>query len=128
MGSIVYAGHQQNVGNLSTVSDGETLGKTGQSLRMENISITLENMQTPITGGVQYRAHVQNDGWKSWVSNGKEGGTHGQSKRMEAVQIKLAGTIELFCDVWYGCTFRIMDGLVGLKMDRRPERQVLIIE
>ncbi|MCD7981956.1 MAG: polysaccharide deacetylase family protein [Clostridiales bacterium] len=99
LGSISYSGHQQTYGNLSSVSNGTTLGVTGQSKRMEAVSISLSG--GTVSGGVKYRTHVQSYGWQSWVSNGASAGTTGQSKRMEAIQIQLTGDIANYCDVWY---------------------------
>lgn len=100
--SVSYSGHQQGYGNLNAVTNGSTLGHTGESLRLEAVNISLQkNKGAQITGGVQYRVHVQNDGWQSWVTDGKLAGTTGKSKRLEAIQIKLTGEIANFCDVWY---------------------------
>lgn len=99
MGSISYSGHQEYYGNLSSVADGTTLGRTGVSKRME--ALTVQYNKAAVSGTVQYRAHVQDIGWQSWVSAGQLAGTTGRSKRMEAVQIRLTGELGLYCDVWY---------------------------
>ena len=99
IGSISYSGHQQYYGNLSSVSDGSTLGHTGVSRRLE--ALTIQYNPASISGTIQYRAHVQDNGWQGWVTAGKTAGTTGQSKRMEAIQIQLTGELGLYCDIWY---------------------------
>lgn len=100
LGSVTYFGHQQTYGDLQTVSDGTILGVTGQSKRLEALTLSLQT-GTEITGSVRYRSHVQGIGWMEWVDNGVLSGTMGQSKRMEAIQIELTGDIAKYCDVWY---------------------------
>lgn len=63
------------------------IGTTGQSLRLEAIQLSFENMGTSIS----YQAHVQNIGWQKKVSNGATAGTTGQGLRMEAIQISTSG-------------------------------------
>ena len=96
---ISYAGYQQTSGNLTAVSDGTTLGVTGQERRLESVNISLHN--SVYSGSVTYRAHVESTGWQDWVSDGAMSGTSGQNKRLEAIQIKLTGDIAKYCDVWY---------------------------
>ena len=98
-GTISYAGHQQDYGNLSAVSEGSILGHTGESRRMEALQIVLSNGS--VDGTIQYKAHVQNDGWQTWKNAEQLSGTTAQSKRMEAIQIQLTGTLSKVCDVWY---------------------------
>ena len=98
-GSISYSGHQQTYGDMGPVYGGAWLGMTGQSKRLEALSINFN--QGVLAGSVSYRAHVQTYGWQSWVSNGAWCGTKGQSKRLEAIQIKLEGDIAKYYDIYY---------------------------
>lgn len=84
--SVIYQAHVQNYGTMGAVSNGGIAGTTGQSLRMEDLSISLSG----VSGGLSYRSHVSCIGWKPWVSSGSCG-TQGQSLQMEAIQIKLTG-------------------------------------
>ena len=98
---VEYSGHVQNIGWKSYVSDGETAGTYGQSLRVEALKIRVKSMPEGISGGVQYRMHVQNIGWQDWVKDDAEGGTHGSSLRVEAMQVKLYGSLANSYDIWY---------------------------
>lgn len=71
--------HVQEIGWMSPVTEPNTVGTTGRSLRMEAIRIS---------GGGSYRAHVQNIGWQNWVADGAVAGTTGRSLRMEAIQVQ----------------------------------------
>lgn len=98
---LKYSGHVQSIGDVKAVSNGEILGTSGKSLRIEGLKITLNTKSLDVTGGIQYRAHVQNYGWMEWVSNGQFVGTTGESKRIEALQIKLTGDIAEKYDIYY---------------------------
>jgi uncharacterized protein YkwD len=77
---ISYAGHVQNIGWQSTVSNGGTAGTIGQGLRLESLNFT--------TSGQMARAHVENIGWQNYTSGATTIGTNGQGLRMEAIQVK----------------------------------------
>lgn len=97
---ISYQTHVQNVGWQGLVSNGSVSGTSGQSLRLEGITVNVPNL--PFSGTVQYRTHVQNIGWEgSWRTSGQMSGTSGQSLRLEAIQIKLTGELSNRYDVWY---------------------------
>ena len=100
---LIYAGHQQRVGNLAPVSDGAVLGVTGQALRLEAFSVRLTNLNaTGFAGsGVSYRAHVQGVGWQQECANGMLAGSVGIGKRVEAYSIRLTGSIEKSYDIYY---------------------------
>ena len=71
--------HVQDRGWLGWVADSQTVGTTGQRLRMEAIQLR---------GGVGVvSAHVQNIGWMPAVPNGTTAGTTGRSLRMEAIRV-----------------------------------------
>ncbi len=98
---IDYKAHVQIDGWQAPVSDGAIAGTTGESKRIEAMTIQFASSQNACPGGVMYRAHVQNDGWQNWVSNGAVAGTTGQAKRLEAFQIELTGEIAKYFDVYY---------------------------
>lgn len=98
---VEYCGHVQNIGWKKYVSDGETAGTFGQSLRVEALKIRIKSMPEGVSGGVQYRMHVQNIGWQDWAKDDAEGGTHGSSLRVEAMQLKLYGSLANSYDIWY---------------------------
>ena len=87
---ISYKSQIQDIGWTSWAKDGETMGTTGASKRLETLNITLKDSLKDEK--LQYRVHVQDIGWMDWTSDGKDAGTVGKSKRIEAVQIKLANS------------------------------------
>ena len=99
LGTIHYSGHQQTYGDIGPASAGDYLGVTGQSKRLEALSLILD--QGAFSGSVKYRAHVQTYGWQDWVRDGALAGTTGQSKRLEAIQIQLEGDITKYYDIYY---------------------------
>jgi len=87
--SVKYKTHVQNVGWQPIISDGQLAGTTGQSLRLEGITIAIEN---PMPGmKIKYQTHVQNVGWQNWVYDGQASGTTGKSLRLEGIKILLEG-------------------------------------
>lgn len=91
--NIAAAVHVQNLGNLGPFDMGEEAGTDGQSLRLEEIVLNLENMPGYT---LRYNVHVQNKGWlrdpddaSDWFEDGQTAGTEGQGLRLEAMQIKL---------------------------------------
>ena len=73
---------------MTPVTDGQSCGTTGKSLRVEALWIRLTG-ELEKEYDVYYRAHIQNEGWLGWASNGSYAGSLGRSLRMEAFQIKL---------------------------------------
>ena len=97
--SVQYTTHVQEEGWQDWVSDGETAGTTGKSLRLEGIKIKVNGSQ--LSGGVTYSTHIQEEGWQSWKNNGDMSGTTGKSLRLEAIQIKLTGDAANKYDIYY---------------------------
>lgn len=83
--------HVQNYGWMSWTGEGELVGTTGESLRLEALKIKLSD-DLP-DGDIEYRVHVQNKGWTEWKKNGEIAGTIGESLRIEAIQVRLTGDI-----------------------------------
>ena len=96
---VSYSTHVQDIGWQEAKYDGEISGTSGQSKRLEGITIALENPN--YSGSIQYRSHVQDIGWQGWQSNGTISGTSGQSKRLEAIQIRLTGEMANKYDIYY---------------------------
>ncbi len=96
---VSYTTHVQSYGWQSTKCDGVLSGTTGESKRLEAISIALGDKAGD--GGITYRTHCQNYGWMPWVTDGEMSGTFGEGKRMEAIQIKLTGAAAEGFDVYY---------------------------
>jgi hypothetical protein len=84
-----YQGQVEGTGWQPTAYEGDTIGTTQESLRLEAVAINTMNMPGV---GVCYQAQVQNVGWQPVVCNGQTAGTVGQSLRMEAITISLTGT------------------------------------
>lgn len=98
---VTYSGHQQTYGNLSSVKDGATLGVTGQSKRIESITVNKGSAISGVSGNIMYRVHVQTYGTTGWKKNGTAAGTTGESKRLEAVQMYLTGDLAEQYDIYY---------------------------
>lgn len=96
---IGYATHVQDIGWQGTKYDGSVSGTSGQSKRLEGITIALQNQL--YSGNIEYKTHIQDVGWQNWRSNGSVSGTTGESKRLEAIQIKLTGEMENKYDIYY---------------------------
>lgn len=96
---VHYATHVQNVGWQSSKKNGEISGTVGQSLRLEGITILVDNSEVNVV--IQYQTHVQNIGWQPMVSNGALSGTTGLSLRLEGIRIELDGVDVGQYDVYY---------------------------
>lgn len=94
--------HVQDYGDTSATFDGTTLklGTTGQSKRVEAITIYFDN-NTGYSGTLQYRVHVQDIGWMDWVDAGQMAGTSGLAKRLEGIEMRLTGDLANYYSVQY---------------------------
>lgn len=99
--NIYYSGHVQDYGDIAAVSNGAVLGTTGQSKRLEGITVKLSHSSNQVYGTLKYRVHIQDYGWIDEVSENKFAGTTGESKRLEAVSITLSGDIAKYYDIYY---------------------------
>lgn len=112
--SVAYAGHQQTYGDLDEVRNGDPLGHTGQSKRLEAIRATVSD------GSLCYRSHLQGSGWESdWAKDGAWSGTIGQARRLEAIQMKLSGAVADGNHVWYRVHVQTY-GWLGWACDGEP--------
>jgi hypothetical protein len=81
--SVVYEAHIENIGWQGPQRNGETAGTTGQSLRLEALTIRLENTNAQL----EMEGHVENKGWTNVRTNGEVFGTIGEGLRLEAIKI-----------------------------------------
>lgn len=96
---IRYNSHIQDIGWQGQRYDGATSGTSGQSKRLEAMTIALDNQR--YSGNIEYQTHVQNIGWQNWKTNGQTAGTSGQSLRLEAIKIRLTGEMANQYDIYY---------------------------
>ena len=86
---INYRVHQQSVGWLPHVEDGQVAGVTGFSKRIEAIKV---DCKMP---GVKIKAkgHIQGIGWKDYgeITSDTVIGTTGEEKRLEAISLEAEG-------------------------------------
>ena len=94
-----YSVHCQKIGWTPVTYDGEFAGTTGQSRRME--ALTLKVPDAPYSGSIAYKTYVQKSGWQGWKKDGEISGTWGKALRAEAFQIKLTGELAKHFDVYY---------------------------
>lgn len=85
--SIIYEVHVQSIGWQGKKKNGETAGTTGKSLRLEALTVKLENTDAEL----EMQGHVQGMGWTTIRANGEVIGTIGESLRLEAIKLKASG-------------------------------------
>ena len=86
---INYRVHQQSVGWLPHVEDGQIAGVTGHAKRIEAIKIDCKMPGVKIKA----KAHIQSIGWKDYgyITSDTVIGTTGQEKRLEALSLEAEG-------------------------------------
>lgn len=86
---INYRVHQQSVGWLPHVEDGQIAGVTGHAKRIEAIKIDCKMSGVKIKA----KAHIQSIGWKDYgyITSDTVIGTTGQEKRLEALSLEAEG-------------------------------------
>ena len=94
---VAYQSNVQDIGWQGIVDNGTVSGTTGQSKRLEAITIQLAN----IAGSVEYHAYMEDGGWLDWVSDGAASGSVGQGKRLEAFEVRLTGAASEQYDIYY---------------------------
>ncbi len=85
--SIIYDAHIQGVGWQGWKRDGQTAGTTGESKRLEALTVRLENTNAAL----EMQGHIQGKGWTAIRGNGEVIGTIGLGLRMEAIRLKVTG-------------------------------------
>ncbi len=106
--SLSTSAHVQDYGWMNAVGNNQVAGTTGQSKRLEAITVTL-NDDMSCYGDIDIQAHVQDYGWLSTVHSGDTVGTTGQNKRLEAIKISFTGDLSSYYDVYY----RVHVGNIG---------------
>ncbi|MFR4176386.1 MAG: glucosaminidase domain-containing protein [Lactococcus raffinolactis] len=96
--SVHYQTQVQSIGWQQSVTDGETSGTVGQSLRVEAMKLAVTGN---VSGDIQYKTHVQSIGWQNNVTNNDLSGTTGQQLCVEAIQIDLTGNLKSQYDIYY---------------------------
>ena len=97
--NISYKAHVRRIGDQDIVSEGEISGTTGQSLRMEALTI---NLETELDGNFLYKTYVDELGWEEeYKKNGEMSGTTGLAKGIQLLRIKLDGQLAEKYDVYY---------------------------
>lgn len=90
------------LGDVPSVVNGQVLGTSGKSYRIEGMTISLDDTaENVLQGDLSYRLHVQNIGWQDWKTEGEYAGTRGKSLRVEALQMKLTGEAEKRYNLYY---------------------------
>ena len=86
---INYRVHQQSVGWLPHVEDGQVAGVTGFSKRIEAIKIDCKMPGVKIHA----KGHIQGIGWEDYgeITSDTVIGTTGQEKRLEAISLEAEG-------------------------------------
>ena len=112
---ISYTAHSQTYGwNAPSGAKGSTAGVTGESKRLEAITVKLDG------GTIEYRSHVQGIGWEgAWAKDGGVSGSIGSSKRIEAIQMRLGGDLSDDVSVWYRVHSQTY-GWLGWAKDGQP--------
>ena len=85
--SIVYEAHVQGIGWQGNKRDGNTAGTTGESRRVEALTVRLENTDLKL----EMQGHVQGLGWTNTRGSGEVIGTVGSGLRLEAIKLKVSG-------------------------------------
>ncbi|BDZ82050.1 hypothetical protein Lac2_01840 [Claveliimonas bilis] len=99
---MYYSGTIQGKGNSGNVQMGGTLGTTGQSKRLENITVTLNRRTEAMPSGtIKYAVHLSKTGWTGWSEAGKVSGCTDGSKGIEAVKFSLSGDLSKYYDIYY---------------------------
>ena len=96
---ISSTGHVQADGWTASVQNGDQIGVTGQSKRLEAFQIKIGNGYGDL--GIRYASFVEDQGWQAYVTSGKTSGTTGESKAVQAVKIQLTGSKASNYDVYY---------------------------
>ncbi len=99
---ITFSGNIQGSGTSAALTNGQTLGVTGQSKRLETLSVKLNNSGSNMpSGSVVYSTHVSNVGWTAESSNGAVSGSTNGANGLEAVKIYLTGDMAKYYDIYY---------------------------
>lgn len=99
---LYLMGHIQDVGDVTGIAMGGTLGTTGKCRRIEGLTVYLDDSSLEVAqGSINYSTHVQDYGWLDFVEDGVYSGTKGECKQVEAIKIELSGEIAEYYDIYY---------------------------
>lgn len=99
---MTYTGVIQGKGQSGNVQMGGTLGTTGQSRRLENITVSLNRRTEAMPAGtIKYAVHLSKTGWTGWSEAGQVSGCTDGSKGIEAVKFSLSGNLSKYYDIYY---------------------------
>ena len=85
---VCYQGHVQNQGDTDVVCNGGRMGTTGQSLRLEEVSLWVHaSPADPPDMKIWYSGLIQDHGLEAG-GNGSWVGTNGESRRLEGLRVK----------------------------------------
>ncbi|KNZ43093.1 hypothetical protein [Acetobacterium bakii] len=91
--TITTVTHVQDLGDLKPIAMGQKAGTEGRALRMESVTLTLNNLPEY---RLKYNVQVEDRGWlrnendvNAWFSGGEAAGTKNESLRLEGLKIKL---------------------------------------
>lgn len=100
--ALYYRGMIQDIGDSGNVTSGNTLGKTGQSKRLENLTIYLDHSEeNQPSGDILYTTHLSQVGWQSETGTGTVNGCTDGSYGIEAVKLSLTGELASYYDIYY---------------------------
>ena len=99
---LKYKGYIENTGWTEYYYDGYTLGSTGQSLKINAISLNLDHQD--YKGNIEYNFYQQDIGWSGWKKN-DEIINPSKNRGFYGLRIKLSGEINNYFNVYYMCHF-----------------------
>ncbi|MCD7981955.1 MAG: L,D-transpeptidase family protein [Clostridiales bacterium] len=100
--AFTYSAQITGGGSTGTVAQKATLGTTGQSKQLQNITLYLSGSSSSLPSGtIQYATHVSGTGWTGWSSCGTASGSSSSSRGLEAVKIQLTGNLANYYDIYY---------------------------
>lgn len=85
---LSYQAYVEGMGWLDPTTEGNIIGTTDESRRLEAIRIELTGEQAG-QFDIYYRVHVEDFGWLDWANNGQVAGTLNQDLRIESIQVKI---------------------------------------
>ena len=101
---LYYTGRVQEQGTTANVMQGGTVGTTGQSKRLEGVTLYLKSdsgTSALPTGTIQYATHLSKIGWSDWSEAGEFSGSEDGMYGMEAVRIRLTDDLAKYYDIYY---------------------------
>ncbi len=98
---FTYSAQILGAGSTGTVAQGATLGNTGNSQQLQNITLYLNSGSSTPSGTIRYATHVAKSGWTGWSTCGTASGSNNSSLGLEAVKFELTGDLATYYDIYY---------------------------